>query len=53
MARKKVAEVVLEPATPAEVRAWAAANNIEVSSKGRLSAAVKEAFTSQTGRAIL
>jgi hypothetical protein len=40
-----------EKATPAEIREWARANGHTVSERGRLSAAVKEAFTAATGRA--
>ena len=33
------------PASPAEIRAWARENGIEVGTRGRLSAAVIEAYT--------
>ena len=37
-------------ATGAEVRAWAQENGHDVKDKGRLSGAVKTAFTEATGR---
>lgn len=42
---------VQDKATPAEVRAWATANNFTVAAKGRLSQTVKDAYTAATGRA--
>lgn len=48
-----------QPATPAEVREWAASaqgrkklGDLEVQPRGRLSAAVREAYTAATGREI-
>ena len=51
MARKTSTKTV-EPATIAEVRAWAVAEGLTVASRGRISAAVKDAFTAKTGRPI-
>jgi hypothetical protein len=53
MARKSTkATVVAEPATIADVRAWARENGIEVASRGRIASTVREAFTTKTGRPI-
>lgn len=39
-----------EKATPAEVREWAKANGYVVKAKGRISQAVRDAYTAATGR---
>jgi len=40
----------VEPATPREVRDWAAQNGFEVGARGRIRNEVVEAFTAKTGR---
>lgn len=52
MPRKSATKPVAEPATIAEVRAWAAENGYTVAVRGRIAATVKEAFTAKTGRPI-
>lgn len=47
-ARKKNTD--LTPATVREVRTWATENGFEVAQRGKLKAAVIEAFTAKTGR---
>jgi nucleoid-associated protein Lsr2 len=44
------AKLNVEPATPREVREWAAENGFEVASRGRIKGEVVEAFTAKTGR---
>lgn len=41
------------PATPAEVREWAAKNGFAVAVRGKLASGVREAFTEKTGREII
>lgn len=57
--RNKTKVLAQEPATPREVREYLLANSaglpegVSVASRGRLSAAAREHFTTETGRSIV
>lgn len=50
MARSKQAQAPVEPATSKDVREWAAANGVEVGTRGRIRTEVLEAFVTSTKR---
>lgn len=57
--RSKTKVIAQEPATPREVREYLLANSanlpegVSVATRGRLSAAAREHFTTETGRSIV